>query len=193
MNTWRKWLIGAGVLVATHVVAFAFGRYLVPEKVVVQEQVKLVEVEKQVVVAQEKVRVEKVYIQEESKRIHREEHTVAHPNGMVETRKTEDINVDKVVKENGIQYVDREIIKEVEKRVDVEKVVEKRVEVQVRPDWKVTPMVGLDVPRVIQNPVAAQSAIVFGGQVERRILGPISAGAWGLSNGNAGVSVTVEF
>lgn len=193
MDTWRKWLIWGGVLLATHVVAFAFGRYLVPPNVVFKDQLKIVEVEHQVVAVQEKVRVEKVYIQEESKRIHREEHTVAHPNGMVETRKTEDINVEKVVKENGIQYVDREIIKEVEKRVDVEKLVEKKVEVQVRPDWRVTPLVGLDVPRAISNPVAAQSAIVFGGQVERRILGPISAGAWGLSNGNVGVAVSVEF
>lgn len=193
MDTWRKRLIWGGVLVATHLVAFAFGRYLVPPNVVIQEQLKVVEVEHQVVAVQEKVRVEKVYVQEEKKRVHREEHTVSHPNGLVETRKTEDINVDKVVKENGIQYVDRETVKEVEKRVDVEKLVEKKIEVQVRPDWRVTPLVGLDVPRAIANPIAAQSAIVFGGQVERRILGPISAGAWGLSNGNAGVAVSVEF
>lgn len=187
----RKWLIVACVLVVSHLLAFAGGRFLVPPKIVIQEQLKIVEVEHQVVAIQEKVRVEKIYMESENQRIHREEHTVAHPNGMVETRKSEDINVEKVIKENGIQYVDRDIIKEVEKKVEVEKLVEKRIE--SHPDWKLSPLVGLDISRVMSNPTAPQSAIVLGGQVERRVLGPVSAGVWGLSNGNVGVAVTVEF
>jgi hypothetical protein len=53
-----------------------------------------------------------------------------------------------------------------------------------RPDWRLGPMAGVDV---------RTGAFSFGGQVERRILGPFSAGAWGLSNGIVGLSLTVEF
>ncbi len=58
-----------------------------------------------------------------------------------------------------------------------------------RPDWKVTGLVGLDAPSLLRGGVVP----VYGGLIQRRIVGPFSAGAWGLSTGAVGVSLSVEF
>src|SRR5436190_8856090 len=52
------------------------------------------------------------------------------------------------------------------------------------PQWRLGPMVGLDWH---------SGQRTYGGLVERRILGPISLGVWGLSSGQAGAVVTAEF
>lgn len=49
-----------------------------------------------------------------------------------------------------------------------------------RPDWHVSALVGLPGP-------------VYGAHVQRRILGPVSVGAWALTSKAAGVSLGVEF
>lgn len=70
---------------------------------------------------------------------------------------------------------------------EVEVVRELEVERIVRtplPDWRVSGMVGLEIDRV---------APVYGLQVERRILGPIHLGVWGLSAGAVGLGVSVAF
>lgn len=177
-------------------VGYAFGRYVVPEKVVVQEKVKVVEVEKQVVVEKEKV-VEKI-VKDESKkeRIHREEKTVKRPDGTEETTKTEDIGVDTVVHDTKIEYVDRVVEKEVIKYVDRE--VQKKVEItRPLPDWRVTAMAGLNgsqLPGLISGgSFDAMTHLSFGASIERRIVGPVHAGAWGLSTGQGGLSLSLDF
>lgn len=52
------------------------------------------------------------------------------------------------------------------------------------PRWRVEGLVGLELHGL--QPV-------YGGQVSRRVLGPLWAGAWGLSSGVGGVSVGVEW
>lgn len=67
----------------------------------------------------------------------------------------------------------------------VEVVREVEVVRQVRaplPDWRLSGMVGLDIPG---------AHAVYGASVERRILGPIHVGAWGLSSGSFGVAAGV--
>ena len=54
-----------------------------------------------------------------------------------------------------------------------------------KPQWKVAAMTGLNIHSL--------SVPVYGGQVERRIIGPISAGIWGLNNGTGGVQLSLEF
>ena len=64
--------------------------------------------------------------------------------------------------------------------VEVMRIEERRVEVTTpAPDWRASALVGLEV---------RGGELVYGAQLERRILGPISVGAWGLSSGAAGVS-----
>lgn len=58
------------------------------------------------------------------------------------------------------------------------------------PDWRVGALVGgsLTAPML---PLSGPLAV--GVIVERRIIGPVSLGVWGLSSGQAGVAITGEF
>lgn len=182
-------LVGVSLLV----VGFFAGKYSTPEKVVEKVRIEKVEVEKQVVVAQEKVRIEKVYIKDYTKHVHREETEVMHPDGLVEKKKTEDENVEKVVKENAIQYIDREVVKYVDRKVVDEEEVEKRVE-NKRASWRVNALVGTEVTHLHLEATAPYvSPIVFGGQVERRVIGPIWVNGYGLSNGTVGLGLGMEW
>lgn len=171
---------------------FLAGRYTVPIKVV--ERI----VEKQVIV--EKVSETKLMelveqnrefrnqLTEIKKSIHRETRTIKHPNGLVETTKVEDINVSKVVKEQEIKYVDRENkvveTKYVDRTVEVEKQVVKTVEAK-RPDWRAGVLVGVNLTDMTKP--------VYGGMLERRIVGPLSVVGTGFSNGTATVGISLEF
>lgn len=183
----RKRILVGVVLLVTHASIYSLGRIMVPERIKVEEKLKVVEVEKQVVVVQEQVKIEKVYLKDEKQRIRREEHTLAHPNGLVETKKTEDINIDSVVREQDVKFVDREVKTEVVKYVDreVEKLVTKE---KPLPDWRLTPMIGFNVSNGFST-----NQFVYGGEIQRRVLGPVSIGAWGLSSGTVGVSASLEF
>jgi len=54
-----------------------------------------------------------------------------------------------------------------------------------KPQWKVGALAGLSVNSL--------SKPIYGAQVEKRLLGPISIGAFGLSNSTGGVSLSLEF
>jgi len=58
-----------------------------------------------------------------------------------------------------------------------------------RPQWKLTGMAGFDTDTSDFTSVKP----IYGAAVERRLLGPIFVGAWGLSNRTFGVSVALEF
>lgn len=189
--------LAAGACVVTVAIgSYALGRYVVPEKVLIQERVKVVEVEKQVVVVQEKV-VEKVVRDEAKKeRVRREERTVKRPDGSEETTKTEEIGIDTVVRDTKIEYVDRVVEKEVVKYVDRE--VEKRVEItRPLPDWRLSAMAGVNgtkLPGLLAgDSFDAMTHLSFGASLERRIWGPVHAGVWGLSTGQGGLSLSLDF
>lgn len=55
------------------------------------------------------------------------------------------------------------------------------------PAWRVSALAGVDLG------LAEPPVLVYGGQVERRLVGPLSVGAWGMSNGAAGASVSLQF
>lgn len=54
-----------------------------------------------------------------------------------------------------------------------------------KPQWKVAGLAGLDIHNL--------ASPVYGAQVEKRLLGPISVGIWGLTNATAGISASLEF
>lgn len=175
---------------------FALGRFGQAEHVVYKEREKVVEVEKIVYVDREKV-VEKVVTIDNTKtRIVREEKTTKLPDGTETTTKTEKIGVDKDVSnvatkvEEKLVYVDRDRVVTVEKEVFVDKT-------KPMPDWRIGAMAGLNFPQ-LPGLVAGDSFdvlthTVFGLQVERRIVGPLSVGAWGLSSGTGGLTLNLEF
>jgi hypothetical protein len=58
-------------------------------------------------------------------------------------------------------------------------------QIPLRNDWMVSVLGGTEAKLPLQP--------VFGGHVQRRILGPIYVGAWGLSNGSLGLSLGGSF
>lgn len=54
-----------------------------------------------------------------------------------------------------------------------------------KPSWKIAGLVGLNVHSL--------TTPIYGGQIERSFVGPISVGVWGLSNSTGGVSLSLNF
>lgn len=176
--------------VAIFVGGYASGRYVAPEKVVVTEKLVKVEVEKVVVQERTKTEVKVVRVQDERRRLHKEETERKWANGTQERKVVTDENVDKTVREQEIKYVDRQVVVEKEKRVEVAVEKEKLVE-RKRPDWRAGALVGYSLP--VPELGLGVSNLALGLEVERRIAGPISVGAWGLTSGQAGLMLNVEF
>lgn len=65
------------------------------------------------------------------------------------------------------------------------------VKTETRPDWRAGALLGA---QFVGDPAAKFAGpLVVGGLVERRIVGEVYVGAWGLSNASGGVAVTVGF
>lgn len=116
---------------------------------------------------------------------------IVQPDGATEEREMElDAEVARLVHEaeaarREVARLEAQLAHQTTETVEVVREVE--VVRQVRaplPDWRLSGMVGLDIPG---------GHAVYGGSVERRILGPIHVGAWGLSTGALGVSAGVSF
>jgi hypothetical protein len=202
--TLRKYLILVGAAVVLLATAFAVGRYTVPTKIETKE----VQVEKQVVVTKiDDTKLEQLIEQNRSfqsqlselkKSIHREKWAVTHVDGSKEEKSTEDINISRTVQTTQIQYVDRVETKTetkyVDRVVEKEKVVEKtKVVTAEKPQWDVKLLVGADLKNLAVAQGLTTGPFTFGAEVDRRILGPIKVGVFGLSNGTVGAGVGVEF
>lgn len=60
------------------------------------------------------------------------------------------------------------------------------------PDWRASGLVGWDVGSLRLDP-SGLAPKVYGIEVDRRIIGTVWGGVWGMSNKTAGLSVSVEF
>jgi len=174
------------------VVGIAIGWYLKPAQTQIQEKLKVVEVEKQVVVTHDVVKIQVVRVKDSQllEKIHRETVTEKRPDGTVVTRSTEDKNIDSVVhdKENNTQVQ----VVTVEKQVIVKEQVDKVIK-PVLPNWSVGVMAGLQPST---SPTFDLLHAVYGLEVRRRIVGPLWVGAWGHSGsqiGTYGLSLNLEF
>jgi len=173
----------------------ALGWFLKPDQVRVEERLKTVEVEKQVVVVQEKVRVEVVKVKDTQvvERWHREKTEEKKPDGTVTTKEVEDKNVDSVVheKENSTEVK----VVEVEKQVVVEKEVFKdRIVTPVPASWHLGVLGGI-TPQF--TPTPGVNSWLVGAEVEHRVAGPFWGGVWGMGSttGQAmgGLKLGVQF
>lgn len=180
---WRKLAVCLAVALA-----YAFGRHGVPERVVVTEHVQVQTVEKQVVVVQERVRVERVEVAQAARAIHREQTTTRQPNGAVQTRVVEDERAEASRGSVEIAKADTQARAE-STRTEKEDAQAIRTVETARPAWRVHALVGVRLSDVLGGKVAP----AYGAALERRVLGPLSVGAWGLSNGSAGLSASLEF
>ena len=204
----KKRLILIGAVVAIMALMFAIGRYTVPTKVI--ERVQTQQVEHQVVVekvdehrldeltAQLKLAMSQLSHLKES--IHQEKHTTTRPDGTTETTETIDRNVDRTVQTTQVQTVEKQVVVTQEKvvdhvvKVETQVVVEKEKIVSAeKPNWLIGPMVGVNVRDLTLAQGLTTGPLSFGVHVDRRIAGPVFLGAWGLSSGQAGLSLSLEF
>jgi hypothetical protein len=174
----RKW-IWPTVAVGACVGGYALGRYVAPNKVVTHEVTRVETVTKVDTQAQE--RVKELTAQLDTLQRHTHTEKTVKPDGTKTT--VTDTTVDRSVDTHKDTTADAEqkqtsqtsTVREVTKTVEVSR---------ARPDWRVGALVGFDIN---------SKAFSYGATVERRILGPLSVGAWGLSNGVGGISLTLEF
>lgn len=199
-NLFRQWAPKVLPYAAVLVVGAGIGWALKPDVVRVEEKVKTVEVEKQVVVEKEVVRVEVVKVKDTQvvERWHREKTDETKPDGTRTVKEIEDRNIDSVVKERENSTTVQVV--EVEKQVVVTRdvVVEKVIE-PVLKNWRAGLLVGV-APR-FDTP--AETAIMVGVEAQRRIAGPFSASLWVLGGSpvtgfkltgvSAGLGLNVEF
>jgi hypothetical protein len=61
-----------------------------------------------------------------------------------------------------------------------------------RKDWRVGALVGTQLSLNAERGLSV-GPVVYGAHAERRIAGPFFFGAWGLSNGSLGLSLSAEF
>lgn len=177
---WRKRLLMAlavaGGVAAAFVVGELHGRRSAPaqvetrDRVVYQDRV----IEKRVEVAAK--------VETAQTRRHMVRTRVTRPDGTREERTELHVGADTTKAEQTTHVDAREETRHVTR--DTEVVVE-----HVRNDWTVSTLVGADASLVLRGELRP----IFGGLVQRRVLGPVSVGAWGLSSGAGGVSLSLEF
>ncbi len=145
-KAFKAGLMAAGLLVA-FVLGCVAGWKQKPAEVKVQDRIVTKEVIKEVVKEAEKKTEAKTVDSSLQKRVHRETVETRAPDGTTTKKTTEDIGVDRVVKDVEIRYVDREVVRtvEVEKKVDAATTTTTKAS---QPQWRLSPMVGLDVTKV---------------------------------------------
>ena len=184
-------------LLGVLLVGVVIGWFIKPAKI--EEKIKTVEVVKEVVVTQEKVRVEVVHVKDTQvvERWHREKTEETKPDGTKIAKEVEDKNIDSIVKEkeNSTQVqivtVEKQIV------VEKEKIVERK---PILPDWHMGVLIGV----APQFNVPTDTSLLVGLEAERRIIGPLFAGAWvmggspviggfKLTNASAGLKLGMDF
>jgi len=190
----NKWVWVTLLVVGMFGGGYATGRYLAPPNTIVTEKIK--EVEKVVLVEKLKteVQVVKVYIKDQTEKIHRVVVEGIDPPGCKSKTTTEDINIDSVVRENTnsteIKYVDRVV----EKYID--RIVEKEKQVLKTADWRVAGGVGVSIPYFLGQAspgVPGLNGAVIQLELDRRVIGPFYLGLFGNTQGVVGLNLSGIF
>lgn len=186
----RKIAVGLGLLLLCGFF-FGLGRLMASERVEYRERLRVMTVVKERIVLKEQQLTisdrEKTKTGKTTKKVVE----IDRPDGTKE-RTTEEATEDtEVEKQIEIRYVDRVVEKQVDVVKEVEKEVLKIVEKPL-PDWRVSAIVGVSTPDILQNGLSDRS-LVLGVDAQRRIAGPLSGGIWGMSNGAVGLSLSLEF
>lgn len=168
---------------------FVAGRYTTTPKVITTETVKVVEVEKQVVVTQKEVEVKIVRVVEKSTDKTKVTTTATGKDGATTTTTTEREHIDtRVVTDTEGKGKDTTVAqREAATQVDRTSVVKP---VDNRPSWLVGAYAGGGFSGSNLIP-GLPTWSVIGVSAEKRILGPIWGGAWGDSRGSLGLKLTV--
>lgn len=190
------------IAAALFVGGYFAGKSAAPAKVEEHTATKDAEKEKAKEETKEKVSDNKTINTTDNTHVHKEEHVFTHKDGTVETTKTEDTNTQKVEVVHDIQYVEKEVVKTVEKVVVHEKTVDRIVTAR-QVEWKFGLLAGADLTHLgsLGTPLPVGllgQPWLLGLQVEHRLVIPIVnipvwAGAWGTTGRQVGISVGFEF
>lgn len=186
----KQVMIGAGAALGLFGAGFGAARYSTPERVEVKTIEKTIFVETKKATETEVKREERAVQVQTQQRVRREERTVARPDGTVETTRTETIDTDNATQERAVQVVQREATQESAVQVQQERQQSSVVQM-ARPKWRAGALVGMDLGRALKADLGG--SLVYGGELERRLFGPVHGGVWVLSNGTGGVKLSVEF
>jgi hypothetical protein len=183
MTNIKKYFIYALIVIVLLAVGYAFGRFTTPNKVVTQTVTKI---QTQTVVQfKDRIVTKVVYVKAKQTALAKDivTTTTKKKNGEVTTVTHEHEQYDtstQIAKNTDITKTD---VNKVNTTTDTQTISTKVIE-NSKPDWQLHVLGGIDLTHSF-NPI-------FGGEVDRRILGPIFVGAWGLSNGSAGLSLSLE-
>jgi hypothetical protein len=201
MSNTKKFGILAGLALALAFISYGVGRYSQPAKVVTVEKVKEVQVVKEVKVIDEEATKAAIANLTKQNDVRVKIVRVKTPDGTVTTTTEKE---DKSKTEKETKVTETETTKTTETKTEV-KVVEREVTKTVersRPNWRVSVQGGYDLVGKLgdyghHNYLPADSNylrhMVLGATVERRLLGPLSGGFWGTTQGIVGASVSLEF
>lgn len=164
-------------------VAFTAGRYSAPDRVEYRDREVVRTVVQEDTQARERVAELTAQLETMSRHTRREVTTEKRPDGTEVTHSVTDTRVD-TVKETSAR-TDRVAEVETQKHAETERTREtQKLELRDRPDWRVGLLAGATV----------DLRPSIGVHVERRILGPLSLGAWLLPQAQAaGLSLSIEF
>jgi hypothetical protein len=168
----KKIIVG---LVISLLVGYSFGRFMTPTKVEIKKEV--VTVEKKVVDTEELERIEL----ERNKKLRTIITEITRPDGTKEktTRHVEVTSTNKTT--DNEKKVREELVKETKETES--KLVESK-----HPGVTISALAGLDVTNL-----STPQKPVYGGLVQKSVLGPIGVGAFGLSNGIGGMAIGLSF
>jgi len=175
----RYLLIGSGIL---FVIGLAVGNFTTPTKTV--EKIETVEVEK--IIEVEK----KVYIEKENKKIYTKQqiHIIEKitPDGTY-FKETFILNEGNVVVEKNIMVeVDKEIIQEKEKTIK-----ELKEQLFDKNNWRVSALAAINWDKFDGKDIT--DSVVYGGIVEKRVLGPVYVGMMGTTSKEIGITLGLQF
>lgn len=165
----------AAALAVALLVGYAFGRFMTPTKVEIKKEI--VTVEKKVVDQEELKRIEL----ERNKKLRTVITEITHPDGRKE-KTTRVIEVTSTKKNTDQEKKTHEETEKETKQTET-KLVENK-----GPGVTISALVGLDVLNL-----STPQKPVYGGHIQKSILGPIGLGAFGMTNGVCGMSVGLTF
>lgn len=191
MPNWSKILVIILAILLSLAGAFLLGWFLnkptIIEKERIVEKIKTEIQEK--IVYKEKIVEKKVYVKD----VHKVTSIQTKPDGSTNTTIVEDsgthINTDTQTDKDKVKTV--EVIKFVDRVVEKEKII-----TYGKPNWRVGLLAGVDVGALVGSRnllITEPYNLVFGINAERRIIGPIYMGVFGLTSGEAGISISGSF
>jgi hypothetical protein len=166
--------------------AFAIGRGTAPVKVEKKVEIEIVEVESVRIEWRDKIVEKKVYVKSQATSSRTEEREVRKPDGTVEKTKMEVRGMETLVSSGTESSSEQSGTARKDSQISSKEIMS--LSTENKPDWNISLLVGASTgSKLLPPPMTA------GVHVQRRILGPVYVGVWGMTDVSAGLSVGFEF